>query len=431
MINPIHLALNCYFLLLFGQFWSYVWFPLLLWSTGLIARLSPWGVLAFAVSLALLILTNMAMVILFGPLAVLYGIWLCVRHYPEQCMVKAMQAFTATLLGFALAGYVLFPGFTYSEFTIIDEFVNFEAFKRHFPAIITKFHFFGPGVLQPILAWGFTGVFLLMIGFGVHYLRQTKERTLGQSQAYFWMLAVIGVLFMNTQASEFMWDSIPNLFVIQDPWRFYTIACVGITFLITLWFSKQQNQRVQKIVLYSLLVFFTCVTLANAIYARSLHVSKRNDYDTRAYEQKVEQYGTFLPAKHLMLFFYTNEGLREIEQGIPSIWVQEGEAEANVLRWDPRHIELQIEAKQDATIAVRQFLFPGWRAYANGESYTAIRADGKRMHILVDVNNFNGTITLKMEPLWPELFGQLLSILALIITLVLFTRRIRAMKYAT
>jgi hypothetical protein len=160
-------------------------------------------------------------------------------------------------------------------------------------------------------------------------------------------------------------------------------------------------------------------------------VSKRNDYDTRAYEQKVEQYGTFLPAKHLMLFFYTNEGLREIEQGIPSIWVQEGEAEANVLRWDPRHIELQIEAKQDATIAVRQFLFPGWRAYANGESYTAIRADGKRMHILVDVNNFNGTITLKMEPLWPELFGQLLSILALIITLVLFTRRIRAMKYAT
>ena len=100
----------------------------------------------------------------------------------------------------------------------------------------------------------------------------------------------------------------------------------------------------------------------------------------------------------------------------------EAEAPAQIIRYEPEVIEVDVSAAAPATVIVRQTPYPGWQASVDGRAAALVPGDG--LSVRVSVPSGAHLVRIWYDP-WSWRAGLALSTATLILNGVLWWRRIR------
>ncbi len=221
-----------------AEFFSFAIIPFILIALDTVAReQSKKSLIFLSISFALLILNHplIAFPALFyvGSLAVFYLLTATKK-------IRLMQLYSiGFLLGLGLAAFFWLPSLVEKQFTIVDDILTKELadYKIHY--VFTQQFLYSP--------WGYGGsakgltdgmsfqlgripitlviaaIFLLVL----HWSRKSIE-SMQIRQFLFFVGMLCFSLFMVTDKSSFIWDSISYLWYLQFPWRFLTFAAIFI-----------------------------------------------------------------------------------------------------------------------------------------------------------------------------------------------------------
>jgi hypothetical protein len=394
---PNHIAQDFYYILLLSSLWAYAWIPLLFLFAKRIARQQSYSVVGFAFSLGLLIMTNIPLTIIFGPIAVLYGIFCSTQRFASICKLAV-----ATVLGFSISAISLFPAIAYRGFASL------------FWHWIEHYHW--TEYPSPVVSGAYTAYLILSLLLTGVYFRKTKQ--MWQSQFLFWSSLVVFLLMLPI--SQPLWENVILLQVIQMAERFFAVFSVFLALFAAMAFPKLRNLS------YALLVGYAAVTAVVAYHTRITleEFSKRNPVRYEMYTLGIDQYPGYLPSLDVMDLYNPNKKLAETKTHDQPVETFDGDAAIEVLTWQPREIMMHYRAAKPSTLEVRQFFFPGFKAFLNDKEID-IRRDEHTKQIIFDVPAGEGMVDLKLTQLLPELIGKAVSLVAAVVLLLLLLMEMR------
>lgn len=359
MLSPFHLAHNFYYTLLMGQFFSYIFFPLLM----LAAKRSY---LMFSLCLALLALTNIPSTIIFAPLTVVYAL-LVNRSY---------KIIPAILLSLGLAAIYLLPAYFYRDASNI--------------AFHWSKEFSGHDYSERFLDFSnlfYSSFVLLLFALVIIGYRQSEKTLMSK----FWLTASLFAFFMNLAISKLLWETVPLLSIIQIPGRFLMIPTVASALFFT---------RYNKMIL---LGFFIITVTLCYISRTSIDEFKSNEARYFRFINNVEQYPNYLPSNEVVKILYADQNLRKFISEKPAVEIKESLA---------RKITF-IPHKAGQTVIPR-FIFPGM-AVNNLE----IERNPETWEVSLSIppELVGKELTIETKPLWPEVLGTMISAFSLAIWL--------------
>lgn len=95
-------------------------------------------------------------------------------------------------------------------------------------------------------------------------------------------------------------------------------------------------------------------------------------------------------------------------QPAPRVWLQPGQGEVKVLKWNPEERVFEVEIKIDGALQVRTFYYPGWIAYIDGAKVDPIPS-GSQGIISVNISKGRHTIQLKFLDTRERIWGKVIS----------------------
>ncbi len=403
MAAPNHVAQNFYYILLFSSVWSYVWIPLLLLFAKRLAFGKPYAVAGFAAALFLLVMTNLPMTLMCGPIAVAYSMLFFRKDAVKR---QAMRLAGGLILGFGLSAVYLLPMFSYMDFVTLDFHWNVPGVK--YENFIRGIFFFNFDYLYCNLYKAyFAGALILTAAYCKYAGRSPVQ--------WFFCLVSAAALCMMLPASKLIWEYISILKILQFAERLWVVPSLCLAVLAAYTLPRL------RLLAYVLLALYILVTIAVAAGTRMTLEDYRvqNPEGYANYQLNIEQYATYLTTPDLYTRYYTMEGLLEIKAHPEQIQLMKGDAALEIKSWHPRNILLHFKATNPSKVRIRQFDFPGFRAFFEGKELEITR-DGHTGDILLDIPPAEGDIEVKLMPLLPEIAGKMLSILCLAIISLLF-----------
>ncbi len=386
VIAPANLTQNFYYLMLFSSLWAYAWVPLLLLFTKKVMQGRAYAVAGYALSLCLLVLSNLPMTFIFGSLSVAYAF----LHLTKDRYGKQLLRFASAIaLGFGLSAFYLAPSLLYIGFANLDfEWTRGKLVRTPYVQNAIGLH------NKIYIFYGCSSVLLMSL-----YWRFGPARP---SRLFFFIASLVS-LFMMLPVSKPLWDNLP-LGIIQTSERLFSVIALSLAFLAAIAFPKL---RVAGI---GLCVFYLCVLMVVAQNTRVTVAQFRQTDPARyqAYNLNIEQYATYLTTPDLMKRYGTPQGVAEMMKHREPIEVLNGDAVVNVMQWKPRDILLHYEAKKTSTLLVRQLDFPGWRAFADGNELNVTR-NSETGQVQLEVPIGVADIHLRLTALLPERAGKFLS----------------------
>jgi hypothetical protein len=383
MATPTHIGESFYMAMLFGTIWAYAWVPLMLLAAKKLMQGGAPAMIFYAGSLFLLIVTNAPMLVICGPLGVLYALLYLDRSRRFSQMLRLGIGVT---LGFGLATGYLLPAAAYLPFFISDVFWS---------APDTDFHNFFLNMdfasmfraSYTTLWWGtFLGV--------VAYLFKTSP---WPKQVVFFAFACLGALFMTQYASVKLWEAIPLLKTLQYPTRFFCVTSVGLAAIAGYMFPRRRY------------VLYTLITLSFVATCLSMSVkSKRPFYFDSLNELNIPQHSVYLTSKNLIDLYYSTEGLKYVRAHREPLEILSGRAKTDIKEWSHRRFLFHYKADKDTRFLVRQFMYPGFIALNNGALANIVR-EPDTGQMLIAVPAGEGDIEIRRERLLPECAGIAVS----------------------
>lgn len=221
-----------------AEFFSFAIIPFVLIAIDAVAReQSKKSLIFLSISFALLIVNHplIAFPALFyiGSLAVFYLLTIAKK-------IKLIQLYsTGFLLGLGLAAFFWLPSLAEKQFTMVDDILTKELadYKIHY--VFPQQFLYSP--------WGYGGsakgladgmsfqlgripialVIVAVFLFIVQWSRKSIE-SIQVKQFLFFAGMLFFSLFMATNLSSFIWDTIAYLWYLQFPWRFLTFSAIFI-----------------------------------------------------------------------------------------------------------------------------------------------------------------------------------------------------------
>jgi hypothetical protein len=409
MAVPDHVAQNFYHILLFSSLWAYAWIPLLFMFAKKLSLNTPYAIAGFALSLCLLIITNIPMTLLFGPVVVAYNLLFFKK---EHILRQYIHLIIALLLGFGLSAFYLAPSIMYVNFSNIDIHWNSQI-------QLNKFFLAPSSAFLEKAGFYFHMLFFDMLSFialALLYIRFLPKN----SQSYFFLSIFILALFLMLPISRFVWEMIPILNILQFAERFFAITSLCITLFALLSWPKL------KWLAYSLIIIYVGITFIAAANTRvSMDIlRKERPSEHVAYMLNIEQYGTYLTTPDLITLYSKEKGIAEIMQHRGKVETIAGDAIATIEIWHPRSILIHYQAQKHSALRIRQFDFPGFRAFLGTQELEVTR-DKHTGQILIDTPSGSGIIRLELTSLLPEKAGKIVSFICAALLLLLGLIEIR------
>ena len=396
MAAPFHVAVAFYFALLFSTVWAFAWIPLcLLFAKRVALRSDLLSIAGLALSLCMLMTTNEPMTIMFGPVVVGY----CLIFFRKGQIVKQMRALGfALLLGFGLSAIYLLPAQLYLQFANVS-------LLWHLPAFMggdyrNKFLAVGLGNINDAAYLTYWCGTLLMAVLCYRLCPPGKQRI-------FALCVTLAALFLMLRQSEVVWFFMPLLQVLQLPLRFFCVTTVFLPFLMAASFSRARYPACGLIAVFCVITF----TLATETRTTPDSFRKAAPRHYKSYLLGIDQYATYLTSPDLFARFYSDDGIRHVEAEHQETEVIDGHARITVTAWQPRAIELDYEAQAPSIIRIRQFDFPGFRAF-DWDAEREIGRDGDTGRILLHLPAGRGHVRLLLTALLPEKLGAAVSALS-------------------
>lgn len=228
-----------------SEFWSFVFFPLIFWSSyKLVTQGKLIHVAWLAVSVALLLITHNLMSMIFLPLVL---IWSLLWIYLERNWKVLPWCLFGGVLGIGLAAFFTLPVIAERPFAHIESMLGgYFDYRQHFADVNQLFvsnHWgYGSSYLGPSddlsLSTGqiqFAAALLAVI-LAIFFFKKNKKFAIASFVLLFLDLAV---LFLTHQKSSFIWEKIEILSYLQFPWRILAnsvfllsiMAALGVFFL--------------------------------------------------------------------------------------------------------------------------------------------------------------------------------------------------------
>jgi hypothetical protein len=433
MVLPYHFEIDLWRRLAFTEIAAYIWMPLiLLWfQRSLDDRRF---VVPGAVGYALLVVSHVPSAMIFGLFLGGYAFMECVRRREARPM---LYLWAAAGLGIALSAVYLVPAALAEKYVFSPQmFVSHESP----PGQLWTYEYFDyrnwmflDGRLEPndgltkhifAVLLATTGVFALLCGV----LFRTQGRRALRALAP-WLFGVAFVWLMVSPLSIPLWEAFPPLKKIQFPFRFVIVAdlALAVTIVLAVGAAAERRDRVS----YLALAAATALLAVTGFIGTTRFFGIRpvqNLLEPLAAESVIENTAAQVAAGFdpIELFMPVWVGVsagefRDAIGAVPRARIEPAEdGDAQVARWRPRDIVVDVETSTDTVLAVKQFYFPGWRATdESSDEELPVSPSEPLGLLLVEVPRGEHSIALRLEPLWQERAGYAVSALALAILLAM------------
>ena len=368
---PYHLA-DAYLRGALPEHFAFVWPPLILWAYANAFRgekpLRPllWGALAWAA----LICTHNLTALLMAPVTLFYlllmawwtGRW---RRLPE--------AFGSLALGLGLSAAFWLPSLAESRYVGIGLGPS-DGYQRHLapPAALVDFsplYRYPPtGALYHPLSWLSVLLFWVVVGLSVWRLARRQTASAMPPLGFGLLLAALSV-FMTTTLALPVWKPLtPVLGHLQYPWRFLTLAAVGL--LVSAGALPSSLPQKGGRALTGIAALALLLVPLPTIPVQRLDISDAEVWapdrmwreDAEAGQIGATWTGEFLP-------------LTVTEQrwavGRPRVGATDGLAPPSrptvrLTQIGYAHLHLEVESATPMSVRLHQFFLPGWVAAVDG-----------------------------------------------------------------
>lgn len=398
MVLPIHLLVDFYIAGAIAQFWCYVWFPLILLSSEMIGARQKYGIPILAVSLALLVMTNVPTAIVFAPFATIYALVISERREWPRFLVAGWFA-----LG--LASIYILPVLAYRHLVNIDlHWVDGYGFNYYD-------YFLEKNLFEPDQSFRVVILVSAVITtvYGLVFISKSQGKLKKLILSF-----MATAFFMCFSVSNFAWIVFPLLEKIQFPRRFLVVSTVFI--LLAAIFSLKVDSRNAMKRIGMLIITLVIVNFVIVFRSTSIVNSERNKILRNYYDNNVEAFPSYLPSTNVIPFFYSSIDKVSNCQQIQT----SGIGNIKVGKWKSRDIEFEVNGLKGDVIKIRQFYFPFWTASILGRKIDLSEDDElKIIKIILPEDLKNTTIQLKLELSPAEKIGMILSSITLLIIILI------------
>jgi hypothetical protein len=420
MVMPYHVAIDLYIRGAFGEFWTFVWMPLILYFVNKVSAGHHSATVGLIFSYALLIMTHLPTTLIFSPIIIGYAFFTAGIHRK----VKVIGLTSAALgLGAGLSAIYLLPALTTQHFVSMHKLQVGYYFYENWFLFTQKIS----GRSMAILSWLTINIVTLICCACIFICIRSSKKVI--QEASFWIVTMTISIFMMTPLSNPAWQAIPTLQKIQFPWRFNTIVVVAAAAILVLgvYSMKRPFSRLTGV---TLIIAIMLITNWGPIMARAawmnalpsgLSKAKVDHINTRL-EQHLDA-TEYLPTwasmrdKHTDLFL---KGTSQSGENTDRVTIVEGIGSVTVSSWEPRVIVLQVSSTKGLLLNIQQFYYPNWIAHLNDDSYSLNVQPSKPKGLLsIYVPGGRHSVSLHFEQRAPERLGQIVSTISMIIALVL------------
>lgn len=425
MVLPYHFEINLWRRQDIGELANYIWMPLVLYYTDKIFD-GREAVVGLALSYCFLMLSHLPSAFLFS---IAIGCYVLVMLWHRHSWRYLSQFVAAVAIGILLAGIYWVPALFSEQYVRAEKLwtPNFDFHKWFFPL---KEH--DDGSSRPFANRLFTVVVATSVMFAVFWLVAFRWREKLVRKKLWGMLALVGIAwFLMSSWSTVVWENAPELWKVQFPWRIAMVidlaTAVAALHAVHCWYVRRDRFSAVAVVA-AMAILAGCLFTADVKH-------KLDPYDNPGWiigRDSAVRTGLDAP-EYTTQWNSSQSPDTSIEiAGLPQLNYDAAAGSISTTRWTARKIELQVNLQRDASVIVRQFYFPNWRAKS---------ADGAALEImpapingLLQLNLPSGhyPVTLQMVPLQQELVGTAVT-LGGVVLLLLWTgwrRRARYVKSA-
>lgn len=481
MAWPYHLYVDLYKRLAFGENWSFVWMPLILYFTIKIIDSCNKNVLfninliGLSVTYALLSMTHLPTFVIFFPIPIGYIFLNWNQHrYKVKIIINLI---IAIILSTGLSAIFWLPAMTTQEYISMT-------------VLLEKFFFYGNNFLfldigsanKPF--YRYIEILTIVSGgfaFSAFSVARVNQKGTAQREINYWLFISILSVLMTLPLSRLLWDILTPVQRLQFPWRFNVLVTFANTALFAWAISSLKNNVLtlknkvgnffillaasivlsgiqclplqEKIKILNIpnnaipilaVTFFTVLLLPQLIkslnsYAKKLFilllllinillfscivipqslVAMSQDEISQMLE--VSQVAPEHRTKWAPKNVFTPENLIQLGKNSPKIKIDTGEGNISIKRWQPRNIVFDVNAITDISLTVNQFYYPGWTAKLKEKSQI-IPIQPSQLNGLLQISVPTGynEVLVTLEAGKEEYIGQIVSAISSLITLTL------------
>ena len=353
---PYHFVIDLVVRQALGEITAYIWMPLALHFTSKMKD-DRFAVIGFALSYSCLILSHLPAALLFSMFLLLYAANLAWQNRsPGQ-----FYAFVSgVLLGIALAGVYIVPALLTQDYISAGEWWT--------PYFQYDQWFFLDGADTPNPPFS-DGLFLiLLITTGVFarvwYIAYRRREARERNALFVWLSFVAGAWFLMTPVSWYLWQLLPFLQKVQFPWRVAIVIdlAVAITFVMALRdVPVGRNRRFVSIAGMAALLLVISGVQGIALFVGDWALSRDEKHQEmlRTIVSTGADTREYIPASVRLSQAEVLAYLKEA----PRVDLDADQGQVNVVRWEARTLALDVDLSTETRLTVRQFHYPGWRAW--------------------------------------------------------------------
>lgn len=410
MLLPYHLEINLWWRQDIGELANYIWMPLVLYYTEKLFD----GRRAFAglaVSYALMMLSHLPSAFLFS---IGVGCYVLVLLWARHSW-RALPRFSGAIgVGILLAGIYWVPAL-FSEQYVRSEKLWTPYFDFH--------HWFFPMNEAPhhnADARVFAERLFMLIGvstaiFALCWLPAFRWRETVGTKKLIGCLALIGIAwFLMSSWSTFVWESAPELWKVQFPWRIAMVVdfAAAIAALHALHCLQVHRDW------FSAAALLISLTVLGWSFVTADVKSKLDPFDHSWWiigRDNAVRNGLDAP-EYTTAWNPSKAADTSIQIAGQDRLVFAPEAgDIQIVAWRPRNIVVQVNLQRPVALRVHQFYFPNWRARMEKGGVLSVSPSRENGLLVVDLPAGNYRAELELVSLSQELIGAALSLSGIVL----------------
>ena len=344
-----------------GEHVAFIFPPLICYFLLKIAKDSKFNRFYFtgaSLSFVGLILSHNALLLMFLPFIILYGLYLISVSKNKKLLSIIFSL--AIALGFGMSFFFLYPAFSEGKYTLRD----IVASKEYFPRFV-RFD----QLLYGTWNYGISGQFTVQVGivqwmgvlgslFVVRLFRKDKKLLAFYSIVFIIFVASLSLMLKE---SDSIWRTITTLQKFQFPWRFLSVSIFTAAILGGLFVHLFKNENIQKAILAVALV--VTFILTKDYWRAKDYLQKPESFYTGIYDSTTDT-GESSPIWSIRFMEKRPTAHAEVIKGEAKI--------KEVFRKSTLH-RYEIDATYRSRIRENTLFFPGWRVYIDGKRYQGVQ----------------------------------------------------------
>lgn len=411
VIGPYHLFVDTYLRTSFGELWAFAWAPWVFMGLSQVAR---WrGFVAATLAMAATAISNLPSSLFLFPAFGLYVIMNLRRADYKRDAGIALAAFACAIM---ISAAYLWPALGQASFISQADLFTGDLDPTSW--------LLGPHqrptrlLLILALVLGLQTALVLGAVFALMAMRSEWRR---HRATGFAIAALLVTTFMMTEAARPIWALGTVFNKMQFPWRLLTLHTVVLALVLGLTFEALRRKFPRPVPQLMALSVLGGLLLANAAFylqrmpGGPFEGSERRSLYVEHWDPAEYRLGD---APRAAAFFGA---------GRDRVVILEGRGRVAVQRFEPRQIELAVQASTPMRFALRQFAYTGWSYQIDGSPWLQAESLARPVAVVaISVPAGDSRVRVRLTPTLPERLGWFTScagvLVAAIFALLLWRR---------